>query len=241
MPENVYRPFDEDVEKHGAYRYTNVEISSAAYVNNRFSEVILSSLDLRGKNVVDVGCGDGTYTAVLRAKGGASHVLGIDPAAKAIERARRLYDGVEGLEFRTGLAGDLVREGRRFDVAVYRGVIHHVGDPPGEIAAALGLADSVFLLEPNGWNPIVKILEKFSRYHREHGERSYRLGCYRQWIAASKGSVKTSFFFGLVPIFSPDWMVALGSALEPLVERIPVLRAVCCGQVAIVAAPLPNL
>ena len=32
------------------------------------------------------------------------------------------------------------------------------------------------LIEPNGYNPTLKLIERFSRYHREHGEKSYAPG-----------------------------------------------------------------
>ena len=231
---DVFKPFDADVEAHGGYQYTSPTRLSAKYANRRFSDIITSAFDFTGKSVVDVGCGDGTYTAVLREETSARSIVGIDPAAKAIERARSLYaERLSGLEFRNALASDLLAAGEHFDIAVYRGVIHHVGNPLAEISNAVKLADRVFFLEPNGLNPVLKLLERYSAYHREHDEKSYAESTFRKWIATCGGSVHKFQYFGLVPMFCPDWMVTVGASLEPAVERLPGIRAVCCGQVGI--------
>src|SRR5262249_55732216 len=94
-------------------------------------------------------------------------------------------------------------------------------------------ADTVFILEPNGFNPILKLLERFSKYHREHQERSYRMGQFLRWIDAAGGQVDKAFHFGLVPVFCPDWMVTICSRLEPIVERTPLFRNIACGQIGI--------
>jgi SAM-dependent methyltransferase len=236
MPGDVYQPFNEDVERHGGYQYALADRRSTTHVNRRFSDVIQTGVPMEGARVVDVGCGDGTYTAELVRETRAASVLGIDPAGAAIALARERH-GTQGgrLAFRNCLAADLVRDGERFDVAVYRGVIHHVGDPAAEIALGLRLAPTVFFLEPNGWNPVLKALERVSPYHRSHGERSFVALRYRRWIEAAGGETARVRFFGLVPIFSPDWLVSLGAALEPLVEALPGLRTLVCGQVGILA------
>jgi SAM-dependent methyltransferase len=237
MPNDVFEPFNADISSHGGYQYARPGRRSAVYANRRYSDVVIRHARLDGKRVVDVGCGDGTYTAVLRAETKAAFILGIDPAAKAVEFANAAHaPGAESLAFRNCFASDLIAQGEHFDVAIYRGVIHHVGDPAAEIAAALRLADTVFFLEPNGANPVVKLIELLSRYHRSHKERSYFLSRYRAWIEDSGGRVEEGFYFGLVPFFCPDWFVTVGSALEPVVERIPGLRALACGQLGILAA-----
>jgi SAM-dependent methyltransferase len=237
MTQNVYEPFNKDIEKFGGYQYTLPERLSSIRANRRFSDVIIQGASLDGKRVVDVGCGDGTYTQVLRIETRATYILGIDPAELAIDHAKkRGAPRYKDLEFRQCLATDLVKEGQHFDAAIFRGVIHHVGDPAVEIAVGLKLAQQVFFLEPNGWNLGLKLLERFSSYHREHRERSYRLKRYRQWIEEAGGQIDVAFYFGLVPMFSPNWLVTIASALEPLVERLPLLRVLICGQIAILAS-----
>lgn len=233
---NVYEPFNRDVQTHGGYVYATADKPSAVRANRRFTETILGAADYRGRRVVDVGCGDGSYTMALATRSGAAAVLGIDPAERAIERASARSGGIANLRFACALSSDLLARGERFDIAVYRGVIHHVGDPAAEIANALRLADRVFFLEPNGANPILKVLERVSPYHREHHERSFVMGTYLRWIESAGGRPLRAFHFGLVPMFCPAWLAAAAGACEPVVERIPGLRVLLCGQLGILAA-----
>src|ERR1035441_3069890 len=159
MAKNVFEPFDADVAQFGGYQYAMASRRSTVRANRRFSDVIVQTTNFSGRRVVDVGCGDGTYTVVLRSETAAASVTGIDPAGRAIERAQHKYASLSpGLSFRCGFASDLIRQGEHFDIAIYRGVIHHVGSPEREIADALKLADEVFFLEPNGSNPVLKLL-----------------------------------------------------------------------------------
>jgi SAM-dependent methyltransferase len=203
--------------------------------------MIRESVEFKDKRVVDVGCGDGTYTADLFKTASPKSVLGIDPAAAAIERAGTNYGNVsDALTFKSCLPSDLVDSGETFDIAVYRGVIHHVDDPEKEIAVSLKLADQVVYLEANGSNPVLKLLERVSPYHRRHNERSYLLGTLKKWIRNSGGRPVSASYFGLVPMFCPNWYVPIGAALEPLVRSIPLLRAICCGQLIIVGQSSGN-
>ena len=234
MSRAEHRPFESDIDAFGRYQYTGSDRISTVRANRRFSDMILSATDMRGRRVVDVGCGDGTYTALLGHESGAASVLGIDPAQAAVTVARS-RPAPATVSFRHGTAATLIAEGAVFDVAVYRGVIHHVADPAGEIQAALRLAPTVIFLEPNGMNPVLKLLERFSTYHREHDERSYVASTYRHWIESGGGRVRSSTYFGLVPHFSPQWLARTGAVLEPVIERIPGLRVVACGQLLVVA------
>lgn len=46
--------------------------------------------------------------------------------------------------------------------------------PAKAIYAARSWADAMLIIEPNGTNPVLKIIGKASKYHREHGERSFQ-------------------------------------------------------------------
>ena len=55
-------------------------------------------------------------------------------------------------------------------------------------------------------------------------------------IAKDAGlKINSSQMINLVPMFCPDWMAKLCKSVEPLVEAIPLLRTVSCGQNIIVA------
>lgn len=232
---DTHAPFDQDIEKHGAFQYTGGERLSARMANERYTRCILGALDFAGKTVVDVGAGDGAYTAELAQQSGAGHVLGIEPSPKAVERARQAFANVPGLDFRVGTSATLLEEGRRFDIAVYRGVLHHVAEPEAEVAQALRLADTAVFLEPNGLNLLMKLVENCSAYHREHQEQSFAPRTVKRWIMQAGGMPHHFQFFGLVPYFCPGAVARAGRLFEPLVEAVPGVRAAVCGQYLLTA------
>lgn len=236
MPNDVYEPFNKDVGEFGGYQYARSTQLSSTHSNEHNTRIILRNCDLDGKRVLDVGCGDGTYTMELRTRTKAAHIVGIDPASKAIEAARQRSADVEGIEFKNCFASELLEAGEHFDFAVCRGVIHHVDDPQKEISTILQLADQAFWIDPNGYNLVLKMLERFSAYHREHKERSYRMETFCRWVQSGGNSVDKRFFHGMVPMFCPNWMARVLMCFEPTVERLPLVRRFACGRIAILAS-----
>jgi 2-polyprenyl-3-methyl-5-hydroxy-6-metoxy-1,4-benzoquinol methylase len=225
--------FNRDVDDGGSYQYTGSKLS-AVFLNRNISRALASAYPYKGASVIDLGCGDGAYTPEYAAMGAAT-VLGIDPAASAVGAAeRRARENNLNVRYMVGDIYDLqIKE--RFDCAVLRGVLHHLPDPARAVAIAAGLADAVVILEPNGLNPVLKILEKISKYHVEHGEKSYSPRSLRQWCRDAGLRVELFRHINLVPCFCPDWMAGLLNFLTPLMEKIPLLRVFCLGQVVIVA------
>lgn len=237
IKENVHR-FDDDVRKTGSYAYTNEKLS-AKFANARISESIAKSYAFSGKRVLDLGCGDGTYSLEF-ASLGAIEILGIDPAEVAVEAANRKAENA-GLDavvrFEAGNIYALKEQlgDRRFDCVVLRGVLHHLPGPQKAVACIASLANTVIILEPNGYNPVLKLLERFSRYHIEHEERSFLPGTIKSWCESAGLGVSVCEHLNLVPMFCPDWMAKICRSVEPIVEKIPVLREIGCGQCLIVA------
>jgi ubiquinone/menaquinone biosynthesis C-methylase UbiE len=73
---------------------------------------------VRGKRVIDIGCGDGRMA--LGCAPHASEVVGVDPDPSAIRlavsKARDL--GVANAQFKVGVAQELPFADRHFDVAI---------------------------------------------------------------------------------------------------------------------------
>ena len=234
-------PFDLDIEQKGRYQYSDDSRFSTRIAMERYTRMILSSTDFKGKSVLDVGSGDGTSTAELAILSKAAYVLGVEPSSKAVQRADSVYkDELPHLHFICGVSEMLLDKPERFDIAVYRGVIHHVADPAQELQNALTLARKVVILEPNGQNPLMKLVEKIVPYHRKHKERSYSMTTISRWISFHGGIVVMRRFFGLVPLFSPRIIACIGRWMEPFVERIPVVSRFCCGQYIVVASRMEN-
>ncbi len=238
IKDNVHR-FDDDVRKTGSYAYTSEKLS-AKFANARISEAIAKNYEFSGKRILDLGCGDGTYTLEFPSLG-ATEVLGIDPAEVAVEAANRKAKSA-GLDsvvsFEAGNIYELKEQigNRQFDCVVLRGVLHHLPDPEKAIGCVSSLANCVIILEPNGYNPVLKLLERFSRYHIEHEERSFLPGTIKYWCDSAGLNVAVVEHLNLVPMFCPDWMANICQTVEPVVEIIPGLREIACGQCLIVAS-----
>ena len=86
--------------------------------------------ELRGKRVLDYGCGDGTYLRMLMESGGApAAALGVDLSLDLVESNRRRFAGQRGLDFAP--VGDLAKPeyAGAFDGLVCMEVLEHVLDP----------------------------------------------------------------------------------------------------------------
>jgi len=91
-------------------------------------------------------------------------------------------------------------------------------------------ARDIVVVEPNGYNPMLKVIEKTSKYHLEHEEKSYRPGILDAWFIRNGGEIVQSIYVGLVPMFCPDLAARVLKFFEPIVEKTPLLRRLCCGQ-----------
>lgn len=228
--------FNEDVRTMGGYAYTMDKLSTKL-ANSRMTRAIAENFSLVGKKVLDMGCGDGSYSIEL-ARLGATSVLGVEPAAQAVDIARDKVDQ-QGLGERVQfMVGDVysTEPTELFDCVVLRGVLHHLPDPAAAVTRAAKWSNTVLILEPNGLNPVLKIIEKVSRYHQEHGERSFFPWTLAHWCQEAGLCVNNISFINLVPMFSSDVVAQMLQTIGPIVEKIPVLRNVCCGQVVLVAS-----
>jgi ubiquinone/menaquinone biosynthesis C-methylase UbiE len=75
--------------------------------------------DFRGQRVVELGCGDGRLTVGIARD--AAHVLGIDPDADAVERARRSLPAAlaERVSYRVASGKGIEIEPHSFDLTVF--------------------------------------------------------------------------------------------------------------------------
>ena len=122
-----------------------------------------------------------------------------------------------------------------FDIVQLRGVLHHLDRPIVALEEALRVADTLIIIEPNGYNPVLKMIERFSPYHIEHKEKSYAPRNLDRWVK-SLGAVPTKQqWVGLVPFFCPDWMARILKKLEPIFEKIPLVNSISCAVYVLVA------
>ena len=101
---------------------------------------------LRGKAVLDVGCGGGILAEAMAKRAG--HVTGIDLAAKplGVARLHALEAGLENLEYRQIATEALaVEKPAGFDVVTCMEMLEHVPDPAAVVQACC------MLTKPGGW------------------------------------------------------------------------------------------
>jgi 2-polyprenyl-3-methyl-5-hydroxy-6-metoxy-1,4-benzoquinol methylase len=82
-------------------------------------DAILELVDLRGRHVVDVGCGGGRLSFVCASEG--AQVFGFDPDEEEVARARAETPRAlrERVEFQVADAVEVELPRRRFDLALF--------------------------------------------------------------------------------------------------------------------------
>lgn len=92
--------------------------------------------------MLDVGCGNGSQLALPLAKGG-YQLKGVDTDARSIEHAKRLAQGMAGVEFVRARVEDLSSE-EQFEVVILSEVLEHL-ENPGQL-----LSESARRMTPDG-------------------------------------------------------------------------------------------
>lgn len=228
LKQNV-QEFNRNVRENGGFLYTTNATFSSHVANKRISDEIFRFIKPEYQTLVDIGCGDGMYTNNIKENFPHLEVFGFDPAAKAIEIAQQNYPAVN---FRTInlLDENMPIPAKKYDVAVIRGVLHHLSDQQRAIEQAFKLSDHIIIMEPNGNNPILKLIEKTSKYHIEHEEQSFYEWQLKKWIRKAGGQINAWSYIGYVPFFFPTGPAKMIYFFQPFLEKIPVLKHVFSAQ-----------
>src|SRR4051794_12704559 len=86
------------------------------------TDVLLDTLKLKGKRVVDVGCGEGALTHRMTECG--AEALGIDPDPESIATARAI-GSAGGATFKEGVAEAIPLDDSSADIVVFFNSLHH--------------------------------------------------------------------------------------------------------------------
>lgn len=200
---NNVNVFNQDVETNKGYKYTTNAKFSSAVANKRLTEATLENIPLNVKSLIDIGCGDGTYTNELKMARKDFKIAGTDPAEKAIELAKQNYPTLDFF-----ISNVLIKESfanRYYDMAILRGVLHHLSSQQSAIENIFLLADYLLIIEPNGNNPVLKYIEKHSIYHIEHEEQSFTTKQLKRWCEDANWQVSVIKYVGFVPMFFQDY------------------------------------
>lgn len=111
--------------------------------HRRNTDVIVETVALEGKRVIDVGCGDGHLTRLMAGRG--AHVLGVECSPRQLAKARAA-GRVADEEIVEGVGQALPAAESSADLVVFFNSLHHIP------AALMGqaLAEAVRVLRPGG-------------------------------------------------------------------------------------------
>lgn len=227
--------FNKDVQTNSGYIYTCDNLYSAR-IATRKQTIELVKLILRHfpkkLTIVDIGCGDGKHTLELLSALPQSSIVGIDPAEDAIKLAKKRIQkkGGKKISFIVGNIYDVDKlfKTKSFDLAIIRGVLHHLYEPIFAIKKISRVFPNVIIVEANGYNPILKVIERVSPYHREHEEKSYWPPLLSEWFRKQGYKLMSEKYAGIVPYFCPTTLAKALKLLEPLFENIPILNRLYC-------------
>lgn len=166
------------------------------------------ALPLAGRSVLDVGCGPGTFTALLAER--ARKVVGCDASEHMLSRAA-LLPGIEVLQ---SDATSLPFADDAFDLAFEANLLHHLHAPGRAVAEMARVArEAVVLIEPNALNPVMfgfSLLVKAER----GGLRSTR-GYLRRLLRAAGVRVTHQWTTGMISQNNtPGFLVPLLAAFD---------------------------
>src|SRR5699024_7098097 len=107
--------------------YTALRESGRTY-NDFIEQPSIKSMipNLKGKIVLDLGCGDGHFSKYC-IKNGAQKVIGIDISNNMIERAKEI-NGDDNIEFKCMPMEDLNFTDQKFDLIISSLSVHYVKD-----------------------------------------------------------------------------------------------------------------
>ena len=226
--------FEHDAVTHGGYLYTTNQRLSCRLATQRTIDLILHAGSFCDRSILDIACGDGFYTVRFWDHGTPCSMIGVDAAFRAVKIAYNHRDD-RPIHFVVGDIHKLPYRDNSFDLVLIQSVLHHDDNPLDAIRESFRLAPEILIHEPNGNNIGLKIIEKTSRYHREHSEKSYTTLQLKRLIKEAGGEVVFQKFGGFVPMFCPDWLARMMKAIEPIVERLPIINCLGCAVCVLVA------
>jgi SAM-dependent methyltransferase len=155
-PQQESEFFDHSVEtsaRRSVWKYYAITKASRGH----YDELVFADCD--GIDVLEYGCGQGSY-AVPMAKRGA-RVTGIDISPRSIDNARGEAGraGVTGTEFLVMDAMDMTFPDERFDRVIGTGILHHLDLDRSfdELERVLKPGGRAIFLEPLGHNPALNL------------------------------------------------------------------------------------
>ncbi|CAM4111126.1 SAM-dependent methyltransferase [Bacillus manliponensis] len=105
--------------------HNNKYTYSHRQADSTWRSAIKTIVNVKGKKILDVGCGGGIYTKELTHMG-ASEVIGFDFSKEILEAARENCAHLQNVSFVQGDAHNINFPNETFDIVISRAVVHHL-------------------------------------------------------------------------------------------------------------------
>jgi len=225
--------FDQDVVANKGFVYTTNLRYSSIVSNKRISDEVSKNISQNTEIIFDAGCGDGTYTQEIKNNFPGSKIYAADPSSEGIKIAAARHPGIDFFVMDLEDEEAFKRFPAKLDVTVVRGVLHHMSNPEKGIRNLSKITKKIIIVEPNGNNPLLKIIEKTSKYHIEHEEQSFSSATLKRWCTENGFTNIKIKYIGLVPFFFPTVLAKVIHFFQPLVEKIPLVNKYFCAQIVL--------
>jgi ubiquinone/menaquinone biosynthesis C-methylase UbiE len=192
--------------------------------------------DLRGKRVLELGCGPGDYTIIMARRGADVTALDIAPSSLHITRERAEASGVGGAVHVSWMAAEtLAFRAATFDWVVGFGLLHHADLTAlgPELVRVLRSDGRALFREPLGTNPVLEFARNHLPYRDKHHSRNEHPLKYDHIHQVGRGfrstRVREFYLFSMISraIGGEMSFPALWSLDEWLIRRVPLTRRWC--------------
>lgn len=186
--------------------------------------------DCAGKDVLEYGCGTGSYAFALADRG--ARVVGIDISNTAIEMAQARGYPRDNPRFQLGNAEALDFPDQSFDVVVGTSIIHHldVGRAVKELRRVLRLGGRAVFYEPVAYNPAVNLYRLLTPHLHtpdEHPLKRADIALMRVAFPSTQTRFADFFALGAIPFLrfpGGTLLLRVGEAADRAAMRLPALR-----------------
>lgn len=186
-----YREWVQSQEWYQTIRLSNGIVTRGSVRTDR-REALLSSIDVTGKRVLDVGCNSGQYCLWAK-RHGAAEVVGIDLADSRIAQARTIAENEElDIEFRELSLLDAPQLGQ-FDIVFCFSVLTEIADFSGAVSALKALIRSHGVVELDLARPLI-VIPGYRALRQGRGWGELRQNKRGDWIVSpTLGTLRTVF------------------------------------------------
>lgn len=180
-------------------------------------------VNLDGKQILDVGCGDGRLTAFLAEK--ADKVVAIDPEENQIKAAKA---AVQGVDFQIGYGEALAFPDESFDLVFFSYSLHHqdCSIALSEAWRVLNAKGEILIIEPTVNSEYTKLVTVFQNEEPDLLKRAQKAiepfikNLSRQEVFVAR------HFFDTEEIFLDHYITSYGGALALDKDRQGLLRVI---------------